>query len=183
MKGLTVSDIKELLDYSPETGVLKWKKRPRHLFSSNQSFGAWNGKYAGKEAGHTKNGGSPNLFYRYLTVRRKRFKAHVLAWVIEYGEWPPGLIDHIDGDGLNNKILNLRISSYVKNGRNMRKASNNTSGVTGVSFLTAEGKWKSSIQVHGKKISLGSYVDKFEAICARKSANNLYKFSHRHGSD
>lgn len=42
-------------------------------------------------------------------------------------------IDHLDGNKMNNHISNLRLTTYALNNRNLLKAKNNTSGMTGVS--------------------------------------------------
>lgn len=66
------------------------------------------------------------------------------------GALPHQLVDHRDGNGLNNRRSNLRICDVVKNGGNRRIiASNNTSGFKGVSFHKPTGKWVAYI---GKKI-------------------------------
>ncbi len=52
-----------------------------------------------------------------------------------------GLVDHIDGNGLNNQRANLRPASVGENAHNQRMRSTNTSGVKGVSFDKARGKW------------------------------------------
>lgn len=44
------------------------------------------------------------------------------------------IIDHINGDSLDNRIENLRIGTYTHNNSNKKKASNNTLGFSGVSW-------------------------------------------------
>lgn len=57
----------------------------------------------------------------------------------------------------------------------------NISGVAGVHFRKCRNKWRARIMVDGIDIHLGHFSDKFEAICARKSANNKYGFHENHG--
>lgn len=46
----TQVELKALLDYDPNTGILIWKYRPRNLFKSNRAYSTWNSRYAGKQA-------------------------------------------------------------------------------------------------------------------------------------
>jgi hypothetical protein len=71
---------------------------------------------------------------------------------------PPGFfIDHIDGDGLNNRRSNLRYASRVENGQNAKLRSDNTSGFKGVSWDKKARKWRAHIQVNGRLRSLGTF--------------------------
>jgi len=58
------------------------------------------------------------------------------------------------------------------------KSKANTSGITGVHWKKASKKWQASIMVNGKAIHLGSFTDKSEAICARKSAEASNRRGH-----
>ena len=69
---------------------------------------------------------------------------------------PEGLeVDHKDGNGLNNRRLNLRLAEAVQNKRNTKIARHNTSGFKGVTFHKQTGKWHAQIQHFGRHISLG----------------------------
>lgn len=62
---------------------------------------------------------------------------HRIIWQLIKGEIPDGfVVDHIDGDSLNNNISNLRIITQDKNSRNARKRKDNSSGVAGVRLHT-----------------------------------------------
>ena len=49
----------------------------------------------------------PNC-YRYVTINRKRYCEHRLAWLYVYGKWPEDMVDHINGIKDDNRIENLR---------------------------------------------------------------------------
>ncbi len=112
----------------------------------------------------------------------KSYKAHRLAWLYEYGEFPKYHIDHINHNRIDNRIANLREVSRIDNQRNQKKSATNKSGFTGVHWHKQAKKWLASITVNCKTIYLGLYEDKNEAICARLHANRLYKFHANHGN-
>lgn len=74
---------------------------------------------------------------------------------------PIGLdIDHINGDGLNNRRANLRSVSNAVNAQNQRKPkSNNKNGFLGVSWHKQSGKWEAKIGTDGKRKYLGLFDD------------------------
>lgn len=71
-------------------------------------------------------------------------------------------IDHINGNGLDNRKENLRICTNQQNSFNSRLRKNNTSGYKGVEKDKKTGKWRSYINFN-KKIHLGQYLTKKEA--------------------
>lgn len=165
---LTQDRVKELLTYDPLTGVFRWKVR-RKLKA---------GSVAGCE--FTDRQGKK---YWSIGVNGKMFLAHRLAWLFTHGQFPPEQIDHIDGNGLNNRLGNLRVVSNIENQRNARKRVDNTSGVSGVIWDKRDQKWRAQIRVNRKNIYLGLFTDKSEAISARKAAEIKYGFHANHGTE
>ena len=88
-------------------------------------------------------------------------------------------IDHINGDRYDNRIINLKEATTSENNRNRRITDRNTSGYVGV--VKQGDKWYAYIKVDGKKIHLGTYNTKDEAIQARKQAEKKYGFHENHG--
>ena len=72
------------------------------------------------------------------------------------------LVDHRDGDGLNNQRSNLRASGKAANMRNSVLSKRNTSGFKGVSYFKRTGKWTASVSIEGIQKRLG-YFDSPEA--------------------
>lgn len=116
--------------------------------------------------------------YRYIKVKGKMRLAHRMAWTFHYGEEPDALVDHINGDRLDNRIENLRLATYSQNGANAKKHIHNTSGFKGVSRVLKNGRvtgqWQSSITVRNKQMHLGKFATKEEAHAAYLSAAREY---------
>lgn len=79
-------------------------------------------------------------------------------------------VDHINGDGTDNRKENLRLCTHAENSRNRRMQSNNTSGYKGVWFQESTGHFVAETRLNGKKISLGSYrtAEEASAVYAAK---------------
>lgn len=84
------------------------------------------------------------------------------------------IIDHINGKPFDNRRFNLRIVKQIDNMKNLKKYNNNTSGCKGVCYLNNEKKWFSYITYNKKRINLGKYIFKEDAIKARKEAEVRY---------
>jgi hypothetical protein len=171
--------VNSILRYDPETGILTWRERPREHFATVGVWKRWNTRYSGTEAGALRE--DRNTFYRKINIDGRFYKAHRLAYLLFWGVWPKKDIDHVDGDGLNNRWDNLRDVSHEENHRNARKKSNNTSGVNGVCWHKARKKWHTRIQVDGRNVCLGYFHTLEEAAAARLAANEQYNYTKRHG--
>lgn len=163
---------RQLLRYEPETGRLFWKRRPREMFPTDQSWKAWNTRFAEKEALTARSRG-----YRVGAIDYVMVKAHRVAWAIHHGEWPI-VIDHINGDPADNRISNLRNISQAENLKNLGIRSDNKTGFSGIGF--ANGRWTAEIKVSGVKHWLGSFVDRDEAVFARREAEVKFGFHSNH---
>jgi len=79
----------------------------------------------------------------------------------------PDMIDHANGDGLDNRRCNLRHATRSENGRNARRRSNNTTGYIGVTWHTGHGKFQAQAQHHGRQHHIGYYTTAEAAARAR----------------
>jgi len=165
---ITPELLRQLLDYDPDTGILTWKPRPREMFSSKRGYSIWNAQHAGTPTG-TKCKVGHSSYLRFGVFKRSLW-AHRVAWAIHHGEWPDGVIDHINQNGLDNRISNLRDTNHSVNARNSKLSDRNKSGVTGVFYVENRKKWMASIRINGKPNHLGMFKTKTEAIAARKTA-------------
>lgn len=169
----TPADLCQLLRYEPETGMLFWMERPP-VDAINKQF---NAMYAGKRALTADNGHG----YMRGEIFGRPLLAHRAAWALTYGEWPERHIDHVNGDRADNRITNLRLADFKTNAQNMKRFSNNTSGVVGVYRIKGSSKWTAAIWDNRRKVNLGRF-DLFEqAVAARKAAERSLGFDPRHG--
>ena len=111
------------------------------------------------------------------------YLGHRLAWMYTYGKFPDsGMeIDHIDGDGTNNSLRNLREVTSSENKQNMSLGSDNTSGVVGVNWHKGGKKWMASITFQKTSLYLGLYEDFDDAVAVRKQAEKTLGFHENHG--
>lgn len=85
------------------------------------------------------------------------------------------IIDHVHSDRQNdNRKANLRIVTSSQNSMNRALSSNNTSGVTGVSWHKRKELWGAYIGINRKLVNLGYYSDINDAIAERKKAEKKY---------
>lgn len=85
------------------------------------------------------------------------------------------IVDHIDGNRLNNSKNNLRLCTKSQNLCNRGMQSNNSAGYKGISFDKSRNKWQAGIGCNGKRIALGRYDSPelaYEAYC--KKAKELH---------
>ena len=167
----TVDYLRKRLHYEPETGKLFWldyAEMPSH----------WRTRFAGKEAFITVNGHG----YRTGSVNNVQLQAHRVIWALFHGEQPSDQIDHLNGIRTDNRIENLRVVTPQENSRNSKMRRDNTSGVSGVSWVKSRGKWEVRITVDNRIIHLGRFQSIDEAKAVRAEGLTLYGFTKRHGT-
>lgn len=135
---ITQATLKDLLDYNQNTGVFRWRARPRVR--------------AGKIAGHTRPDG-----YIAIRVNWELHLAHRLAWLYMTGEFPKEHIDHINGKTGDNRFSNLREATNSLNMQNQKKATKrNTAGLLGVQ-QNCGGRHQAVLTLNGKRHRFGTF--------------------------
>lgn len=130
--------LRAILIYDLNTGLFRWSYR-----SPKKSN-------VGAIAGTKDSDG-----YLRISIKRKRYKAHKLAFLYVKGFLPESEIDHIDGNPCNNAFKNLRLCTHTQNSRN-RHVTLAKSGFKGV---VQDGcKWQARITINGKPYILGSFA-------------------------
>ena len=156
------------IHYEPDTGKLIWKD-----YAGNRCVKPLT------EAGYIHN----TLGCRYVQVDKKLYKAHRLIWLWYYGGWPENHIDHINHNPSDNRICNLRDVTHIENHKNTSRRGSNKSGFTGVSFYKRDKNWQAYINVDTKRIHLGKFKNKEDAIKVRKEAEIKYGYHENHGKE
>lgn len=165
--------LKRLFVYDADTGLFTFLPRGREMFAHCSEpdgvCASWNKRRAHQPALNSKK----NTGYVCGLVDGVIYQAHRVAWKIVHGT-EPEFIDHINGDKSDNRIENLRSVSHSHNMRNQRRKYRGRSGVVGVSQLAGSGNWQARIGVNDgssdKRVSLGTFPTKEEAVAARKAA-------------
>lgn len=82
-------------------------------------------------------------------------------------------VDHINGNGLDNRRENLRVCTHAQNMRNQNRVVNATSKYKGVSFY--RGWWHSRLTYNYKSVYIGKYDNEYDAMLAyNEKANELF---------
>lgn len=111
--------------------------------------------------------------YVILCVKRQRCKAHRAAWLLTHGEWPCGVIDHINGVRSDNRATNLRDIDAAGNRQNQRAPrSDNRSGFAFVHIKKS--RFQAVIRVNGKHLRLGVFATAQEAHAVAVAAKRKH---------
>lgn len=111
-----------------------------------------------------------NTWYARTCIQKKCVYIHRLIM-----NHPEGMmIDHLDGNALNNRRNNLRICTVGQNNRNTRKRKGGTSKYKGVSWCKEKMKWVAHIKVNYKSKNMGCFNNEIEAAEAYNKAALLH---------
>lgn len=100
-------------------------------------------------ASHSLSAGTTIFMHRFLMNAKERSE-----------------VDHINGNGLDNRRSNLRICTHVQNNHNRRKRLGTSSQYKGVWYYARYGTWRASIRVEGILKTIGRYANEEDAARA-----------------
>lgn len=142
-KILTAEHVRSILSYDQETGHFHYLKATNGKVKVGQRAGSVNfiqGKYPRES----------------ISINYFMYQSHRLAWLYIYGEFPNSFLDHINNDGLDNRICNLRLATHNQNSCNQKIHSDNRTGFKGV-YARPSGRWGAQIKSEGKVRHLGTF--------------------------
>lgn len=153
---ITQERLRELFEYK-ENGTFVRKISTSNRVKSGDLVG-WktvNGRYLG------------------LSINGKKEFMHRMVFLYHYG-YIPECIDHIDGDGTNNRIENLRAASRQQNMLNVKGFANTKSGIKNVHWSHSSQKWEVRCRVNKKIKHIGVFEDLELAELVAIEARNKY---------
>lgn len=159
---MTQEQLKQLLTYDATTGLFTWLVRPCKKYPAGMVAGCRH----------------PNGYIR-IAINGRLYGAHRLAWLYVHGQFPDGVIDHINRQRHDNRLANLRAVTRAQNQQNRGVNKNSTSGVNGVCWDQRTSKWKAHIMLNGRTICLGRHSTIGEAAHARAVGEGRM-FTHAH---
>lgn len=171
------STLHEVLQFSPD-GSLHYRERAPHLFAESERFSQqalanmWNGRMAGERADRPTGDGR----YRVVLIQSQQYLAHRVIWKMVYGT-DPNIIDHINGNGHDNRLENLRNVDAVGNQRNRKRPSGSTTRRVGVTLHKKNNKWRAA----ASGVFLGQFDTFEEAVAAREEAERQLGFHPNNG--
>ena len=130
---LSHETVSAMYSYNPETGDI------RHL-------------RVGRGIQHGSIAGNINSITGYIAIKieSRLYRAHRVAWLLHYGDWPCGFIDHVNEVKGDNRITNLRLCTSSQNHANTGISIQNTTGHKNVSWSGRKG-WRVRINCKGKR--------------------------------
>lgn len=105
---LTAERLRELLDYDPSTGILRWRVDRAYVVKSGARAGSIKQKH-GRKYGP----------YRVIIVDGNEIAEHVAAWMLTYGHKPLCKIVHLNGDRTDNRLVNLAEVDAERKGKDL----------------------------------------------------------------
>ena len=160
---ITKEYLNELFEY--RDGQLYWKFKKSPSVNINKPLG-----YVANKDRYSK-----------VTINRKSYKLHRIIFLFHKG-YLPDYIDHINGNSFDNRIENLRETTYSGNNQNAKTRKDSSSNVKGVYFHKLTNKWTASCQSNKKRYYLGLFdtIEEAEKVvkCARNDLHGEFARHH-----
>jgi len=161
INGIPLPYIKSILKIDPlSPSGLAWLPRKNMQFNS----------YCANKAAGGQHKSTVNQYKSWVVPisyknNKKNYTCSRIIFLLQNGYLTEGKqVDHKDGNSLNNKVNNLRESTFAQNQHNRKIQKNNTSGHKGVYWHKKSGKWMVRMRKNGKAYYFGTYTNKEDAI-------------------
>jgi len=151
-------DFTAIFTLDTTSGRLFWKLPPKN-----------HAEKRGMEAGYICRGPGKNKDYWQIRAFGRTFKRSRVVFHMVNGRWPAPAVDHINGDSLDDRPVNLRECTLSENAANSRQKERLTNLPRGV-YLTRQGRFMARITKNGKTTSLGTFDEVGAALAAYTSA-------------
>ncbi len=140
----------------PETGILYWKNVSKYHLRKN-----------GQVAGH--KGTTNGKHYWVIRWNKKSYKRGQLVYLMTHGVFPKPVMDHINGDSLDDRPSNLRAATITENAWNHSKRKRTQNLPMGIRVTPTSGKFVARIGYMKKQITIGTFDKLEDAVCAYQS--------------
>ena len=154
----TQEQVKELFNYNPETGIVTRKKSVANNTKTGDTAGWINGEG-----------------YLHVKINGFTYKLHRIIWLYVHGDWPEGVIDHINNVKTDNRLCNLRSATIQVNNINRLPRKDCGTGVPGVTFHARDNAYYAACKRDGKQNFLGYYKTIEEASKAVEQFKKNYE--------
>lgn len=145
----TFEELNEHFSYDPDTGYIHYRDDGRRADWKNHTY--------------------QRIYTGFINPDRPYCQAHRVAWLLHTGAWPKEQIDHINGDGHDNRLHNIREATATQNLRNRSVFKNNKLGVKGVCQVSPT-RFRAQLWKDGKFILSKHFKTIAEASAAYEAA-------------
>ena len=141
---ITKLDLDNLFDVYPNEGKFVWKNASKYHKDMN-----------GKEAGSGRANQNKKMYW-VIKINKTTYKRGRLMFFYIHGKFPTPCLDHINGDSLDDRIVNLREATVIENAWNHKKRKRTVNLPMGIRSM-ANGKFQARIGYKSKQIHLGVF--------------------------
>lgn len=149
----TLEYLRERIAVDADVGVVRWVDATKYHVPLN-----------GREAGAACRTTSGKVYWRVKVDGRPIKRSHIVFLFVT-GKWPTQQIDHINGNSLDDRAVNLREATPTQNAWNHKSRKKSTALPMGIRQLPS-GRFQARIACNKKTVHLGSFASVADALTA-----------------